>query len=206
MNRIYDLKDVIRLIRDETLLNIDTYDSFLVNGTIEELKLYMNLYLCHKIYDTPYGDMVPLVLSNALGLTLLILSKTAPESRYAVRQIGSGTKNHLLLCILGPRYSRMNTIYDLKDVIRLIRDETLLNIDTYDSFLVNGTIEELKLYMNLYLCHKIYDTPYGDMVPLVLSNALGLTLLILSKTAPESRYEVRQIGSGTKNHLLVYKY
>ena len=79
---------------------------------------------------------------------------------------------------------QMNTIYDLNDVIRLIRDETLLNIDTYVSFLVNGTIEELKSYMNLYLCHKIHDTPYGDMVPLVLSNALGLTLLILSKTAP----------------------
>ena len=101
---------------------------------------------------------------------------------------------------------QMNTIYDLEDVIRLIRDETLLNIDMYVSFLVNGTIEELKSYMHLYLCHKIYDTPYGDMVPLVLSNALGLTLLILSKTAPESIYEVRQIGSGTKNHLLVYKY
>ena len=100
----------------------------------------------------------------------------------------------------------MNTKYDLNDVIRLIRDETLLNIDTYVSFLVNGTIEELKTYMNLYLCHKIYDTPYGDMVPLILSNALGLTLLILSKTAPESHYEVRPVGNGTKNHLLVYKY
>ena len=100
----------------------------------------------------------------------------------------------------------MNTIYDLEDVIRLIRDETLLNIDMYVSFLVNGTVEELKSHMHLYLCHKIYDTPYGDMVPLVLSNALGLTLLILSKTAPESIYKVRQIGSGAKNHLLVYKY
>ena len=82
----------------------------------------------------------------------------------------------------------MDTIYDLNDVIRLIDDETKLDIDTNVSILVNGTNEELKSYMNLYLRHKIYDTPYGDMVPLVLINALGLTLVIVSKTAFESGY------------------
>ena len=61
--------------------------------------------------------------------------------------------------------------------------------------------------MCLYLYDKVYDTPYGDMVPLVLANALGLNLIIISKCT--MGYDIRQVCcsvlNGSNNCLLVYK-
>ena len=51
-----------------------------------------------------------------------------------------------------------------------------------------------------------YTVSYGDVVLLVLSIALVLTLVIWSKTASGSLYEVRRVGTGSNNHLLLYKY
>ena len=62
--------------------------------------------------------------------------------------------------------------------------------------------------MNMYIYDKIYDTRYGDMLPLVLCNALCLNLIILSQTA--SGYDIRTVVGRPSNnpckYLLVHKY
>ena len=72
-----DLNDIIELIRIETTSNIDLYVSFLVQGTRAMLLAQMNMYIYEKRYDTIYEDMLPLILSNALCLNLIILSQSA---------------------------------------------------------------------------------------------------------------------------------
>ena len=98
-------------------------------------------------------------------------------------------------------------IYDLNEIVRLMYHETMSNLDMYTDFLINGTSTDLIYYMCLYLYDKVYDTPYGDMVPLVLANALGLNLIIISKST--MGYDIRQVCcgvlDGSNNCLLVYK-
>ena len=94
-------------------------------------------------------------------------------------------------------------IYDSNGIIKLIYEETMLNLDMYVNFLINGTSADLISYMYLYLYEKIYDTPYGDMVPLVLANALGLNLIIISKST--AGRVCCDVLNEINNCLLVYK-
>ena len=97
---------------------------------------------------------------------------------------------------------------DLNDIIQLIRIETTSNIDLYVSFLVQETRAMLLAQMNMYIYEKRYDTIYGDMLPLILSNALCLNLIILSQSA--SGYDIHKVIAGFSNnsdkYILVHKY
>ena len=97
---------------------------------------------------------------------------------------------------------------DLIEIAELIRHETISNIDLYVSFLLQGTRAILLSQMNMYIYDKMYDTRYGDMLPLVLCNALCLNLIILSQTA--SGYDIRTVVGRSSNnpckYLLVHKY
>ena len=90
----------------------------------------------------------------------------------------------------------------------LIRHETTSSIDLYVSFLLKGTRAILLSQMNMYIYDKMYDTRYGDMLPLVLCYALCLNLIILSQTA--SGYDIRTVVGRSSNnpckYLLVHKY
>ena len=96
--KIYDLNGIIKLIYAETMLNLDMYVNFLINGTSADLISYMYLYLFEKIYNTPYGDMVPLVLANALGLNLIIISKST--AGYDIRRVCCDVLNEINSCLL----------------------------------------------------------------------------------------------------------
>ena len=65
----------------------------------------------------------------------------------------------------------LQSLCDLNSIIELARRETISNIDLYVSFLVQGTHADLLSQMNMYLYEKCYNTPYGDMMPLVWCNA-----------------------------------
>ena len=93
----YDLTRIIKLIYDETMLNIAMYVDFLINGTSDELISYMHLYWYEKIYNL-YSDMIQLVLANALGLNLIILSKYTAD--YDTRRICCGVLNEINDCLL----------------------------------------------------------------------------------------------------------
>ena len=62
--------------------------------------------------------------------------------------------------------------------------------------------------MNMYLYEKCYNTPYGDMMPLVLCNALRLNMIIIGQT--ESGYDIGKVVCDFPNTsdkcLLVHKY
>ena len=115
----------------------------------------------------------------------------------------------LLYSVICGMKSQINCpkIYDLNEIVRLMYHETMSNLDMYTDFLINGTSTDLIYYMCLYLYDKVYDTPYGDMVPLVLANDLGLNLIIISKST--MGYDIRQVCcgvlNGSNNCLLVYK-
>ena len=63
------------MIRLETLINIENYSQFFRDSSRDDLIHFMNLYLCNKIYDTRYGDLVTLAIANTLHVNVLIISE-----------------------------------------------------------------------------------------------------------------------------------
>ena len=102
----------------------------------------------------------------------------------------------------------LQSICDLNGIIELARLETISNIDLYVSFLVQGTHADLLSQMNMYLYEKCYNTPNGDMMPLVLCNALRLNLIIIGQT--ENGYDIGKVVCDFPNTsdkcLLVHNY
>ena len=64
-------------------------------------------------------------------------------------------------------------------------------------------------YMEKYVRHKVYDTPYGDLLPLILANALCLNFIVISETSEtRSGYKNRTIENRVKhgsNTVLLHK-
>ena len=62
--------------------------------------------------------------------------------------------------------------------------------------------------MELYIIYKIYDSEYGDMVPLIASTALSLNVFIISKHGNgHDAFHVKPMSSDdhTKASILLYK-
>ena len=99
---IWHFNEIIDLIHIETTSNIDYYVSFLVQGTRTTLLSQMKMYLYEKTYDTPYGDMLPLVLCNALRLNFIVLSQSA--SGYDIRKVITGSSDYSDMCVFVHKY------------------------------------------------------------------------------------------------------
>ena len=72
----YDVANLIDAVRRETLANVNEYVQFYENNPEATLVKDMDRYLCHKIYGTRYGDIVPMILANALQLNLVLTNET----------------------------------------------------------------------------------------------------------------------------------
>ena len=61
--------------------------------------------------------------------------------------------------------------------------------------------------MKQYLHNKMYNIPYGDLVPLILANALNITIVTISEgaQATESRIIHANTGDEAAGKILVYK-
>ena len=99
---IWHFNEIIDLIHIETTSNIDYYVSFLVQGTRTTLLSQMKMYLYEKTYDTPYGDMLPLVLCNAVRLNFIVLSQSA--SGYDIRKVITGSSDYSDMCVFVHKY------------------------------------------------------------------------------------------------------
>ena len=89
----------------------------------------------------------------------------------------------------------------------MVRDEVTENANRYLQFLVDSSHHDLMYYMNLYVFNKMYNTDFGNLVPLVLANVLHINIAIISKDV--HGYNVRVIhtnaSTDTLGNILVYK-
>lgn len=82
----------------ETHQNKDAYLPFVNNNCISELRNGLKEYILNKNYDTAFGDLVPLIAANALGINIIIVSKQ--RSYEDVLVIPDNHKHHKSVCIL----------------------------------------------------------------------------------------------------------
>ena len=70
----YDIGYLIDVVRRETHTNINEYVQFYEENPHAALLRDMDRYLNYKIYNTRYGDIVPMILANALQLNLVLIN------------------------------------------------------------------------------------------------------------------------------------
>ena len=63
-------------IYTESLNNINEYINFINDSSRSLFSTYLRQYLIYKNYNTQYGDIVPLILANTLGISLVIIDET----------------------------------------------------------------------------------------------------------------------------------
>ena len=89
----------------------------------------------------------------------------------------------------------------------MVRDEVIEHDERYLQFLVDSCHNDLMYYMNQYVYNKIYDTDFGNLVPLVLANILHVNIGIISESV--QGYNARVIHANASNNtlgnILVYK-
>ena len=89
----------------------------------------------------------------------------------------------------------------------MIRDEVTENANYYLQFLVDSSHHDLMYHMNQYVFHKMYNTDFGNLVPLILANFLHVNIGIISKDV--HGYNARVIHANASNdkfgNILVYK-
>ena len=67
---------LLEAIRHETVANCDMYLPFVYNMPKTHFFYEMNRYINERVYDSKYGDLVPLVAANALSINIIIVSKS----------------------------------------------------------------------------------------------------------------------------------
>ena len=89
----------------------------------------------------------------------------------------------------------------------MIRDEVTENANYYLQFLVDSSHQDLTYYMNQYVFNKMYNTDFGNLVPIILANVLHVNIGIISKDVHGSN--VRVIHANASNdklgNILFYK-
>ena len=76
---------------------------------------YMNQYVFHRIYNTPFGDQVPLVIANALHVNIGIISKCG--NVYKTRVIHPNTSDDILGNVLISQFPDHNDGTILKSIV-----------------------------------------------------------------------------------------
>ena len=101
--------------------------------------------------------------------------------------------------------SRRRVPETARSVLEALRWEALSNACLYTH--VYSSFESYENYMSAYVYHKQYDSLFGDIVPNIISNALKITFIIISKTDNDV-FRVNEISPRTNSpigYAIVYK-
>ena len=81
-------------------------------------------------------------------------------------------------------------------LLKKLESETLKNARLYSTVIPNKSQAVLLEQMKQYIDYKNYKTLFGDMVPLIMCNALNINLIVISKRS--TGYDVMTVNTGDK--------
>ena len=98
---------------------------------------------------------------------------------------------------------------DINVLSAKLETETLVNSDMYMNF-INAEDRAMALAngLNDYIVHKKYDTAFGDLVPIIIANALSVNLLIITQHVGVHHNEMLLCSHNREAHtrtLMLYK-
>ena len=80
--------------------------------------------------------------------------------------------------------SQLNITHDVSSLLNLLHSEFMSNYDQYLSYLENPCTDTFRDDILNYIGSGIYDTPFGDQVPLIMSNAMKSNIEIVFIVQP----------------------
>ena len=81
--RIPSTKHILRMIEKEAMQHFEKYLQDVEGNSKETLMREMRGYILHKKYDTWFGDLVPLLTSNAFEIDVVIITINSPDEKTA---------------------------------------------------------------------------------------------------------------------------
>ena len=85
-----------------------------------------------------------------------------------------------------------------------LKNETLMNAKLNGDY-IDGGIQALRNGVTDYLCHKLYDTSYGDIIPNIMSNAIMTNLLLIIEHEGSHSLQLIKCIDEYRHMLLLYK-
>ena len=82
---------------------------------------------------------------------------------------------------------------DIDVLSKKLKDETIMNAERYIDFIEGNGLPSLISGLNDYIYNTRYDYSCGDLVPVILTNALAIKLLIVTRNM--NMYDVLLIES-----------
>ena len=115
----------------------------------------------------------------------------------------NGDGHCLLYSIIESMKSQLDIDINYSDLCNRIRKETIDNINYYkDLILINSDIEIQRL-LCVYVDGKNFDTRFGDLIPLILSNVLSVGIIIITKNSYDPLVTFPRTNSN--GYVYVYK-
>ena len=84
--------------------NVTDYILCIDDNSQIKLFAYLNLYISNKVYDTTFGDLVPIIVANAIGMNLVIIDHANDEY-----------KCHIVPVVKNASPSRANSVIIIKE-------------------------------------------------------------------------------------------
>ena len=67
---------LLRQLSNETIDNCNKYLPYVEDMSLEKVKNGLSQYVLHSNYNTSFGDLVPVIVANAIHLNVIILMKS----------------------------------------------------------------------------------------------------------------------------------
>ena len=115
---------------------------------------------------------------------------------------------HSIVSSLKAQYRQTYGDLTIDHLCDIIRDQIRYNENLYLPFIKNAYHATRVKGMEDYLNLKRYNTRFGDLVPLIIANGLGINIIILGSHQSKILdivYGKRHGNSGLKNHVFIYK-
>ena len=117
------------------------------------------------------------------------LHKFLASSGYAINT-SPGDGHCLLHSFITSAETQLNKLYTLDDLKCRIYTESINNIAHYLQFITNNSRSLFTTYLRQYILYKQFNNQFGDIAPLILSNATGTTINIINELQHHSIEEI----------------
>ena len=104
-----------------------------------------------------------------------------------------GDGHCLLHSTIASLHHQLSQSLSLESLKSYLYTESVNNISEYISFITDSSRSLFSTYLRQYIIYKNYNNQYGDIAPLIIANALQITLIIIDESLNNSinRFQVQ---------------
>ena len=101
-----------------------------------------------------------------------------------------GDGHCLITSIVNSMLMQKQIVITASDLLQSICSETVNNLDVYKSLLEESDALKIDLQLKNYVYHKVYNSGFGDLVPVIIARAKKLNIVIVSKEFEKGFYKL----------------